>query len=256
MKKTLSQRMQKKINKLTKKVSDLLTKNKREKEAAQDRIKFYSSFVKKGDLVFDVGAHTGNRVEAFLAIGAKVIAVEPQESCSKILRKKFGDKISVVQKGLGEKAGKKRFYVSSATTLSTFSDDWMNAVKQGRFKKQKWSSVGEIEITTLDELIKKSGNPDFVKIDVEGYETEVLSGLSKPVKMLSYEYTVPETQDKALECLNKVISIDSSVACNYSVGESMEFAMNKWVSPEEMKKIILSDEFVNTGFGDIYIKKI
>ncbi len=256
MKKTLSQRMQKKINKLAKKVSDFLTKNKREKEAAKNRIKFYSSFIKKGDLVFDVGAHVGNRVEAFLAIGARVVAVEPQDSCAKILKKKFGDKISVVKKGLGGAEGKKKFYVSNATTLSTFSDEWMSAVKQGRFRKQKWSNVGEIEITTLDNLIKKSGDPDFVKIDVEGYEAEVLSGLSRPVKMLSYEYTVPETLDKALQCLDRIISISKDVLCNYSTGESMEFALKEWVSPEKMRKIISSNDFINTGFGDVYVKKV
>lgn len=171
------------------------------------------------------------------------------------MRKKFKNKIFVEEKGLGEVEGKKKFYISNATTLSTFSDEWMSAVKQGRFRKNKWKHMGEIEITTLDNLIKKFGYPTFVKVDVEGYEVEVLSGLSKMVKMLSYEYTVPETLNKALKCLDKIKSIDANVLCNYSIGESMEFALKTWISCEEMKKIIVSDEFINSGFGDIYIKK-
>ena len=207
--------IKKELKKVTGKICQFLTHKKKEKELAKKRIKFYQNFIDPGDLVFDVGAHLGNRVEAFLAIGARVVAVEPQESCSKILRKKFGQTVSIIKKGLGSTIGKKKFYISSVTTLSTFSDQWISAVKQGRFKKQKWNDVGEIEITTLDNLIEKSGNPDFVKIDVEGYEAEVLKGLSKSVKMLSYEYTTPEMFEKVLECLNLVYKINKNILCNY-----------------------------------------
>ncbi|MBU6338379.1 MAG: hypothetical protein KGQ36_00175 [Rickettsiales bacterium] len=65
MKRTLSQRIDKKIKKINNKVQNFLTRGKREKEMAKNRIKFYSSFINKDDLVFDVGAHVGNRVEAF-----------------------------------------------------------------------------------------------------------------------------------------------------------------------------------------------
>ena len=50
---------------------------------------FYSGFIGKGDLVFDIGAHLGNRSEAWLALGARVIAAEPQPICVQYLQKRF-----------------------------------------------------------------------------------------------------------------------------------------------------------------------
>ena len=43
--------------------------------------RFYAQFIQPGDLCFDLGAHLGNRANAWLALGAKIVAVEPQPSC-------------------------------------------------------------------------------------------------------------------------------------------------------------------------------
>ena len=53
-------------------------------------IKFYSQFIEKGDLTFDIGAHTGNRSMSWLRIGAKVIAIEPQPILAGYMEKKIG----------------------------------------------------------------------------------------------------------------------------------------------------------------------
>ncbi len=39
---------------------------------------FYAEITKPGDLVFDIGAHVGDRVWAFRSLGCKVVAMEPQ----------------------------------------------------------------------------------------------------------------------------------------------------------------------------------
>ena len=52
----------------------------------------YSSFVSAGDLVFDVGAHLGDRTVAFCDLGARVIAIEPQEDVLPWLRRRIGRK--------------------------------------------------------------------------------------------------------------------------------------------------------------------
>ena len=71
-------------------------------------LNFYSQFIKKGDLCFDVGAHKGNRTEIFLKLGARVVAIEPQERCVRYLQSKFGKnpQFSLVKKGLSDKEGK------------------------------------------------------------------------------------------------------------------------------------------------------
>ena len=222
----------------------------------EKRKQFYSSFLKKGSLFFDVGANIGNRVEPVLMTGANVVAFEPQDYCRQVLKARFGNKIKVVNNGLGEKEEVKTFYISNATTISSFSTDWIKSVKEDRFKEFNWDTEVKVEMTTLDKMVAKFGRPDFIKIDVEGFELEVLKGLTQSVPYISYEYTTPEQTDKAVDCLRYIEKVSGTVKCNYSIGESMKLELDQWITPDEMEKTIRSDSFVSTGFGDIYIKSI
>src|SRR2546430_16588745 len=60
----------------------------RSQRAAMDRL--YGQFVHAGDLVFDIGAHVGDRVGAFRRLGARVVAVEPQPLPPKTLPWPYG----------------------------------------------------------------------------------------------------------------------------------------------------------------------
>jgi len=227
-----------------------------DKQLIKKRKRFYLQFLKKGDMFFDVGANIGNRIDPLVDVGIQIIAIEPQESCCNILRKKYGDKVEIIQKGLGEREETKTLYISNNSVLSSFSDEWIEKTSgSGRFSNAKWSVKKQIEMTTLDKIIEDFGKPKYIKIDVEGYELEVLNGLSSPVESLSFEYTVPEQTEKALMCLKRVVDImGRSIKCNYSMGESMEWALENWSTPEEMEIIINSSNFNKTGFEDIYIR--
>jgi FkbM family methyltransferase len=228
--------------------------NEIEKEENTRRRLLYQTFVKRGNLCFDVGANMGNRISSLLAIGAKIVAVEPQQKCCKYLKLKFGNKIKIVSKGAGEEECVKDFFVSSADVLSSFSSDWINAVKDTRFKEYSWNAPQKIEITTLDRLVAENGLPVFIKIDVEGYELEVLKGLSKPVQMISFEYTVPELTSRAIDCIEQIEKKGPEIECNYSIGESMKLEFSEWLSAADMKEFAQSEEFSASGFGDIYVR--
>ncbi|MCX6268200.1 MAG: FkbM family methyltransferase [Bacteroidetes bacterium] len=229
-------------------------KIKQEIEEIGKRKLFYGTFIKKNDLCFDVGANVGNRIIPLLELGAKVVAVEPQESCFKILKLKFGEKIEIVTKGLGERECVQNFHISDASIISSFSEEWIDSVKNDRFKQHNWDKVVKVEMTTLDRLIEKYSVPVFIKIDVEGYELNVLKGLTKPVKMISFEYTVPEQTNKVVECIEQIEKNDENIECNYSTGESMVLALKEWQSVEKIKKHIITKEFIDTGFGDVYVR--
>ncbi|MBU2026286.1 MAG: FkbM family methyltransferase, partial [Proteobacteria bacterium] len=51
---------------------------------------FYRRFFRPGELCFDVGANRGNRTAILADLGARVICIEPQPSCVRELRKRFG----------------------------------------------------------------------------------------------------------------------------------------------------------------------
>jgi FkbM family methyltransferase len=219
------------------------------------RKEFYSWFVKEGDLVFDVGANYGNRIKAFLGLKAKVVAIEPQESCYKFLGLMFGKKIHLVTKGLGAKEETRKFFIADSSTVSTFSEEYIKAVKDsGRFANNKWNKTTEIQMTTLDNLIRKFGVPSFIKIDVEGFEKEVLSGLTQKIKALSFEYCVPEQLEQVLACINLLSVSNPEMKYNYSTGESMKFELERWLIADEMISLVKSEKFSTTGFGDVYGK--
>lgn len=218
-----------------------------------ERKQFYSQFIKKESLCFDVGANKGNRTEIFLELGAKVVAVEPQQECYLYLQKKFGNKIELITKGLGEKESTEKLYVSGSTLISSFSKSHVDMMQEERFKGASWNKTVEIEMTTLDNLIKQFGVPDFCKIDVEGYEYDVLKGLSQPLKALSLEYIVPENAQVLLNCLHHLNTL-GNIECNFSYGESMQLNLPTWKNGEEMIAYIKTDDFIQTSYGDVYIK--
>lgn len=234
----------------------MITQGRSRTEYQRKCLKFYSGFVKTGDLVFDVGANVGDRIDVFLQIGAKIVAVEPQEYCINILKHRFGSKISIVNAGLCEEESEREIHISSALPLvSSFSEEWINKVKDTKLKGYDWDKTEKIRMTTLDALIKKHGHPRFIKIDVEGYELEVLKGLSRAVDMISFEYTFPEYSSRAIDCLRQIAKFNPEATCNFSVDEDMEFALPSWVAIDEMIRIIKESDQLGRGkgAGDIYV---
>lgn len=234
----------------------LLLRDRKEQTRFKKRRKFYTQFLKSGDTYFDVGANYGNRIEPIIDKGLKIVAIEPQPQCLKYLRKVFGSRILTVNKGLGEKIEEREMFIANADTVSTFSKDWIKTTKEsGRFDKCEWDKKMTVQMSTLDNLIQEYGKPQFIKIDVEGFELEVLNGLNHSINFISYEYAVPEQTEMVINCLNRLKNISPDIECNYSIGESMEWARKNWVSVEEMIKHIQTNEFVATSFGDMYVKK-
>ena len=98
-------------------------------------VRFYGAFLGPGDIGFDVGAHVGSRVRAWRALGARVIAVEPQPDFTRILRLFFGRDAASrsCPQALGARPGTARLGISTATpTVSSLSTDWIETVATDR----------------------------------------------------------------------------------------------------------------------------
>lgn len=242
-----------------KKALDVAYRNRvRKREEGQferKALRFYSQFISRNSLCFDVGANIGNRTKLFLEFGARVVAVEPQGRCAEVLTRTFGGNkdFFLVQKGLGAAEGIADLNISNADTISSISTDWINSVKQsGRFKNYSWDKKQQIMLTTLDTLIGQFGNPGFIKIDVEGYEYEVLKGLTQATGVISFEFT-PEYLDATLMSLKHLQSI-GEIQANYSLGESMELSLDHWISVDELVDRLKSYKDSNSVFGDVYVR--
>lgn len=229
----------------------------KDKKMIKQRHLFYSQFLPLGSLYFDIGANYGNRIEPLINEDVKIVAVEPQHECIRFLHQKYGKKITILENGVGSKQENKLMYIApNANILSSFSEDWIKSTQEsGRFNQVEWNKTQEIKMITLDYLIATYGKPDFVKIDVEGFELEVLKGLSQDLKVLSLEYTVPECSAALTECLSYLEALsNTTLSFNYCVTENMVFSLPEWVSYNEINRIINSPAFLATKFGDIYVK--
>lgn len=233
---------------------DKYFENPLQKEYRGKLLLFYSQFINKGDLCFDIGASYGNRTETFLELGAKVITIEPHSGVANFLKNKFDDKIILIRKAVGSKKEFRTMFLNDNTAISSLSEDWITRVANSkRFGNQNWGRKVEVEVTTLDYLIYDFGTPDFCKIDVEGFELEVLKGLTKPIKQLSFEFTIPEFSQRAIEGINYLNTL-GKIECNYSSAETLQLALSEWISPDEFVKLFKTLPSQNIIDGDIYVR--
>lgn len=207
--------------------------------------RFYRRFVPAGGLAFDIGAHTGNRLAAFLALGARVVAVEPQPVLAARLVRRFGAdaRVTLVAGALGDAPGTARLLASPRTpTVATLSDDFVaRAGASATFQGVHWAPGPEVAVTTLDALIAAHGVPDFVKIDVEGFELAVLRGLSQPLPALSFE-CVPAVRDVAMGCIDRLEALAGPGRYRYgfSPGERLRLRQPQGVAADAMRSWLLA----------------
>ena len=107
----------------------------------------------------------------------------------------------------------------------------------------------EVKVTTLDQLIQEYGLPVYCKIDVEGYELQVLQGLSTPIPMLSFEY-VPAAMSRAKDCVLRLCEL-ADYRFNWSCGELYKMNAATWLPAREMLAV-LSGNLELGGSGDVY----
>jgi FkbM family methyltransferase len=207
----------------------------------------YSQFVGPGDLCFDVGANVGEKTEAMLRLGARVVAVEPQPSCVRELNALFKDNrnFRCVSKAVGREPGTATMHLARMRGLSSMRADWFD----------RWESSIEVEMSTLDRLIDEHGMPAFCKIDVEGLEFEVLNGLSRPPKALSLEYNV-RFIDETTRCLEYLARF-GEMRLNFSRLEEMALVSETWWDHDTFRERFreeLEHRPENYWGGDIYVK--
>ena len=225
----------------------------RERRAAMDRL--YAEFVHAGDLVFDIGAHVGDRVASFRRLGARVIAVEPQPALVATLRLIHGlDRhVRIEAMAVGAQNGQIDLRINiDNPTISTASADFVNAARDADgWQGQHWERTIGVPVTTLDALIGKYGRPSFIKIDVEGFEEEVLCGLSAAVPALSFEFTTIQ-RDVARRCIARCVDLGYA-QFNAALGESQKFIAVEWRPAESLREWLDALPH-DANSGDVYAR--
>jgi FkbM family methyltransferase len=222
--------------------------DRKEGEAFRRELGFYGQFVKPGTLCFDVGANYGYKVEIFLTLGARVIAFEPQQDCMAELRSRAGDspRLTTVPAALGSSPGSLTLYISEHRTNTSFNKGWHQGV------------IGSVEVPviTLDAAIAEHGTPDYCKIDVEGFEIEVLRGLNRPIPLVSFEYHLRDNgTTAALECLDRLATL-GTISVNVTPAEDTVFSIPEWLSGDDFRAFLVNEipKMRRQTHGDIFVR--
>jgi FkbM family methyltransferase len=218
------------------------------------RVRFYRQFVQPGDLAFDVGAHVGDRTALLLGAGARVVAVEPQRALSEKLRRAFGEepRVVLVEQAVGAEPGEAELrWPPGGRALASMSSEWIGRVRDsGRFANDEWTDGELVPVTTLDALIEEHGVPAFCKIDVEGFEHDVLRGLSHAIRTVSIEFT-PEHLDSTERSLQRLQEL-GDYRFDYGLGESLDLVERRWLTRDELLERLRATD--PRWFGDIYAR--
>jgi len=215
--------------------------------------RLHAGFVRRGDLVFDIGAHVGDRVASFRRIGARIVVVEPQPALVKVLRLFYGrcSDVAIEAVAVGRSVGTTSLMINADNpTVSTASPEFVAAARGAPdWDAQRWTRSVVVPVTTLDALVGKHGPPAFIKIDVEGFEREALQGLSRAVRALSFEFTIIQ-RDVALACIERCIALGYT-RFNAALGESQTLVNADWVDGQAIARWLAGLPHAANS-GDIY----
>jgi FkbM family methyltransferase len=199
---------------------------------------------RKNDLIFDIGANRGVKAGIFLKLGARVIAVDPDVSNQKTLAERFlayrlrRKPVVVVGKAVSDRNGHETFWVSEpGFEMNTLNAKWAETLEKdpARFGRTfEFREKRQVETITLEQLISTYGLPFYIKIDVEGYEPNVLKGLQTAVPYLSFEVNLPDFKSEGEQCIARLREIAANGAFNCAVGDRLMFS--DWMSHDAFAK--------------------
>ncbi|MDB4349668.1 FkbM family methyltransferase [Omnitrophica bacterium] len=153
----------------------------------KDQVYIVQNVLKRGMKVLDIGANIGYYVlleAGIIGDSGRIYAFEPHLDNVNILKKNielngFSDRIELSQRGISDKDGTMEFFVSPKSNLHTLNPSFFKPTKTARFN----GSI-KIDVVDIKRVLREKSPIDFVRMDVEGHEVEVLGGLCEALEYM------------------------------------------------------------------------
>ncbi len=218
------------------------------------QLAFYRRIIDSPDgTIYDLGAHLGSRTRVFLELGRPVVAVEPQQRFFCIIEAGLAKRLgcTLIHGAVGATSGTAKIQISDYNpTVSSLSPEWIStATSTGVLEGVTYNRSETVRLYTIQELIDTYGAPAFIKIDVEGFEYEVIRGLRSPVPALSFEI-VPSSLDLTTSCVEHLEKL-GRYSYYFTRAERTRFVESRpWSAPELLE--YLNNVSMSSRNGDIY----
>ncbi|HYH60700.1 MAG TPA: FkbM family methyltransferase, partial [Solirubrobacterales bacterium] len=147
----------------------------RDHSARVDETKVVHTLLKDGPanrIMIDVGAHHGWALQPFAESGWKVFAFEPDPVNRRRLKRRFGERRNVV-------IDPRAVSDAPAASASFFKSDESSGISALHAFRESHKEVDTVSVTTVAEVVERRsiGEVSFLKIDVEGFDWNVLKGV-------------------------------------------------------------------------------
>jgi FkbM family methyltransferase len=215
--------------------------------------------LRRDDLIFDVGANEGTKTDVFLRLGARVVAIEPNDACQRVLRDRFlryrlkPRPVTLIGKAVSNEVGTEKMWIDGpGSAVNTISRKWADhlkadkeSFKHGHFGLE-FSTSELVETTTIEQMVNLHGVPFFIKVDVEGHELSVLMGMRRPVPFLSFEVNLRSFRREGIECVGVLRRLQPDGRFNYTPDCCSGLVLKDWLKSDEFCAVLdsCSDETI------------
>ena len=215
----------------------------------QDRheIALLKKYIKKGDVVLDIGANIGfytKILSDLVGETGKVYAFEPDKTNFSHLKKNAGNLTNVefINKAVSDKTG----------TITLYQSDLLN-VDHKTYETKDYTSKTEIESVAMDDIIPKH-RVDFIKIDIQGFEYFAFQGMQQIFKTNEDLKIITEFYPLGLHNakINAFDFFDLLWKNNFIVYKTVDNQTSEFNNSDIEKYIAVKDVYT---FVDLFIEK-